>query len=249
MSDIKKCLLVYGSPIFVGLLNSWHPIVAPPIFPKISEHLHWWLHLHLLNLIGFALIGYATYVLVSQAENVFATISKITALLFIPLYCGFDALAGIGTGILSVISFHLSAEQATVLRSVIDILWNNDLLMALAVIGSIFWTISMLTAALAFTDSSRRWMAVVAAIVVFCLTGWARSNIFFAADNITITHNWWFVTAGAGVLMLLVCKPSIPGGFFTLAGVLFGASHVVPTGPLGMLCFLIGAISVRPRSK
>jgi hypothetical protein len=204
----------------------------------------------LLNLIGFALIGYATYLLVSETENVFATISKVTALVFIPLYCGFDALMGIGTGILSLISLHLPPEQAPVLRSVIDIFWNNDLLMAIAIIGSIFWTISTLFAALAFTDSSRRWMAVVAAIIVFCASGWARSNIFFAPDNMTITHSWWFVTAGTAALMFLVCKPSVPGGFFTLAGTLFGASHVVPTGPLGMLCFFIGAAYITThRSK
>src|SRR5262249_5381836 len=148
------------------------------------------------------------------------------ALLFIPLYCGFDASAGIGTGILSVISLHLPSDQGAVLRSVIDVFWNNDLLMTLAIVGSILWTISMLTAAVAFTDPPRRWIALAGAILVFCVTGWARSNIFFAADNMTITLNWWLVAIGVAVVMFLICKPSIPGGFFTLAGILFGASHV-----------------------
>jgi hypothetical protein len=38
--------------------------------------------------------------------------------------------------------------------------------------------------------------------------------------------------------MLVIGKPRIPAVLPTLAGILFGATHVPPAGPLGVACFI-----------
>jgi hypothetical protein len=45
-----------------------------------------------------------------------------------------------------------------------------------------------------------------------------------------------------GVAMFALCKPHIVGGLLTLAGALFGAQHLPPTGPLGAACLLAAAL-------
>jgi hypothetical protein len=87
----------------------------------------------------------------------------------------------------------------------------------------------------------RRRFASIIAVIIFLVGGWARTNIFLATDGMTVTVAWWLVTIGMAVAMFLVCKPRIPTAFLVLAGALFGAQHLPPTGPPGVLCFLIAA--------
>ena len=44
--------------------------------------------------------------------------------------------------------------------------------------------------------------------------------------------------------MFVLRKPRVTATLLVLSGALFGASHVAPTGPLGMLCFLGAALSL-----
>jgi hypothetical protein len=61
------------------------------------------------------------------------------------------------------------------------------------------------------------------------------------ASDLPIPLSWWLIVAAMGVATFLLAKPRIPAALLVLSAALFGASHVPPTGPLGMLCFL-GAV-------
>jgi hypothetical protein len=41
--------------------------------------------------------------------------------------------------------------------------------------------------------------------------------------------------------MAIFARPRAPAALLTLAGALFGATHVRPTGPMGAACFLAAA--------
>jgi hypothetical protein len=101
----------------------------------------------------------------------------------------------------------------------------------------------MLATAVAFTDRERRRMAIVLAVVLFVIGGWARTHLFPASSDSSIPAAWWLITIGMGFAMLTMIRPRIPAALLVLSGSLFGASHVSPTGPLGTLCFLGAAIS------
>jgi hypothetical protein len=231
---------IFVPPTILGILNTKHPMVQTP-YRDILPHLHWWLHLHFLNLILFPLFGLAAYLLIQGLQNFAATISRIAIALFVPFYAAFDAITGIGTGVLVHNAVQLPANQLSAVESMITAYWNSPVIYGIAAAASIAWVIAMISAAFAFTTPERRRLASIVAVIIFMVGGWARTNIFFAADGMTITLAWWLVTIGMSLTMFLVCKPRIPAAFLVLAGALFGALHIPPTGPLGVLCFLIAA--------
>jgi len=80
-------------------------------------------------------------------------------------------------------------------------------------------------------------------VIIFFVTGWARTNLM-SPDGSTISQAWWFVLVGIGLATLSVAKPRLPALLLVLSGVLFGAAHIMPTGPLGLACFFGAALYV-----
>jgi hypothetical protein len=244
MPTILRRLLLFGAPVLVGAVNLTHPVIAPPVYAGVLHHLDWWVTLHIVNLALFPLLGLAAYALVSELNGVAATVSKVAIVVFIPVYASFDALMGIGTGLLVRLSRQLSPAGVAIVTPVINAFYDSPILYSLAAAGSIAWIIGMLAAAVAFTAPDRRRLVAIVAIVSFPIGGWARQNILLAPDGETITPAWWLVTAGIGLVMFAVGKPRATGALLPMAGVLFGALHVTPTGPLGAACFLVAALYV-----
>jgi hypothetical protein len=222
--------------------------MAPPIYPKVQEHLHVWLPLHLLNLFLFPLLGLAAFMLTRDLKGAAARISNLFMVLFIPVYTGFDALAGIATGTMVRASHSLPPEQVPTTAALADLFWNDPVVFGLGAIGSALWVAGLLAAAVAVTVPERRKLMAIAAVVLFLATGWARSNLFLAGDGLNIRPAWWLVTILSGGLVFAIGKPRTPAALLVLAGALFGAYHVPPTGPLGALCFLVAAILIERAS-
>jgi hypothetical protein len=222
-------------PTILGGLNLTHPRITPPIYNAVVHHLPWWTTLHLLNLILFPLLGLSGYLLVRDVQNFAATVSRVAIAIYVPIYAAFDALAGIGTGILVLNAQRLASNGSTA-APLIDAYWSSGPVNTVAAVGSIAWVIAMLSAAVAFTDADRRRLVAIVALVLFFVGGWSLTHLFLPSTQIPLT--WWLITIGMGVVMFAVGKPRIPAALLTLAGSLFGASHVTPTGPLAMLCFL-----------
>jgi len=193
----------------------------------------------------FPLLGIAALLLVRDVHNLASTVAKLALVVFVPMYAAFDGLAGIGTGILVQNAQYMAPNDLTTVGPLIDSYWNSSLLHGIAAVGSIAWVIAMLATAVAFTDRERRRVATVLALILFVIGGWARTQLFPASSDLSIPAAWWLITVGMGLLMLAIVKPRIPAALLVLSGSLFGASHVTPTGPLGMLCYLGAAIYLR----
>ena len=238
-------VVLFGVPLAIGVLNLRHPILKPPIYAEILPHLPWWITLHLLNLILFPLLGLAAYLLVKDVHNIAASISRFALGVFVPIYAAFDALAGIGTGIVVLNAHRLMPHEANSFEPLIDAYWNSGVIYALAAIGSIAWVIAMLAAAVALTNADRRRWAGLVAVILFVVGGWAQTNLFLPSLGMTVPLTWWLIAVGMSLSMFLVAKPRVPAAMLVLSAVFFGASHVSPTGPLGMLCFLVAAIFIQ----
>jgi hypothetical protein len=52
---------------------------------------------------------------------------------------------------------------------------------------------------------------------------------------------WWVAIIAAFLAVLSLGRPRLPAALFVLAGMLFGTTHIVPIGPLGMVCLAAGA--------
>jgi hypothetical protein len=244
MTTRRRQLVIFGAPVLVGALNLMHPVIAPPIYPKLEMQVHSWIHLHVLNLFLFALLGLAAYLLVRDLPGSAATISRVAIAIFVPLYAAFDTLAGIGTGILVKHARGLSGDELAQAKRLIDAWWGSKIIFSIAVAGSVAWVIAMLAATVAFSTPDRRRLTAVLAVVFFLVNEWARSNLFQGPDGVSIRPAWWFVTLATSAVMILVSKPRITAGALTLSASLFGATHVTPTGPLGAACFLVAALYI-----
>ena len=242
MPNSVRRMLLFAPPALLSIVNFRHPILTAPIYRSVSPHLAWWSTLHLLNLGLFALLGLAVYLLLDGVHNAAANLSRVALAVFIPLYCAFDALAGLGTGLLAHLASQLPSNQTGVAESLIDRYWSSGTINGLAVAGSIAWVVALLSAAVAATAPERRRLAAIATVLIFVAGGWARTHLFTGAGGMSATPAWWLTTLAAGVVMLVIAKPGVVTALLTLAALLFGAAHVPPTGPLGALCFLAAAV-------
>src|SRR5262245_18634013 len=118
---------IFVPPAILGSLNLWHPMIQMP-YRDILPKLHWWLHLPFLNLILFPLLGLAAYLLLQGVQNFAASLSRIAIALFVPLYAGFDALAGIGTGILVHNAVQLQPAERIAVEPMIIAYWNGPII-------------------------------------------------------------------------------------------------------------------------
>jgi hypothetical protein len=240
MQKTLRRLALFVPPVLIIVFELAHPIVLPPIYPAVLHHLPWWLYLHVANLALFPLFGLAAYILVKDVPNRAAAWSRVAIAVYVPLYACFDALVGVGTGILVQNASGLDPSARAVVEPLIDAYWNSGILFAIAALGSIAWVIAMLASAVAFTRPERRRAAAIAAIVLFPVGGWAETHLFLPSGG-HIPLSWWLVTIGIGAVLFLVSRALSPT-LLALAGGLFGAAHVPPTGPLGAACFLAAAV-------
>jgi hypothetical protein len=240
MRTVMRRVALFVPPALVIAFELGHPIVLPPIYPAVVSHMPGWLYLHLANLALFPLLGLAAYLLVRDVRNRAASLSRIAIAAFVPLYAAFDALAGIGTGVLVQGTRLLPPGRRVAAASLVDVYWNSGTLFAIAAVASVAWVVAMLAAAVAVTRPERRRLAAIVAVVLFPIGGWAETKLFLPSGG-RIPLAWWLVTLGMGLAMFLASRGSLPAGLLVLAGSLFGAAHVPPTGPLGAACFLAAA--------
>ena len=244
MPSKLRSVVIFGVPVLLGAINLTHPRMASPVYDKILHHMPWWLELHLINLVLFPLFGLAAYLVVKDQRGVAAAISKLAIAIYIPVYAAFDALAGVGTGIVVSSSRNGDTSNLAAASSLADVIFNGPVTYALGAAGSIAWIVGIFAAAVAFTVPERRKLVGIVAIILFVVGGWARGNVFLKADGVTITTTWWLITIAMAAVMFAVGRPRIPATLLMLAGGLFGAYHTPPTGPLGALCFMGAAISL-----
>ncbi len=238
MSKPIRAFLVFAAPLCVGILNVFHPVHPPhtPVYDTIHGVVGWWIMLHVLNLFGFALLGLAAYLLILERHGIAAVAAKVALVIFVPAYVGFDAVIGIGTGNLVQYANKLPLGQLAAFMPAIEAFWNHQTATMLAIIGSVAWGVAMSASAISFVHE-RRTVAAVLAVLAGAYTGWGYSSGMFG------TLPWWIGVTVIAASSFIVLRPPLPYTLLILAGILFGTTHVVPFGPLGMACFL-GAVAV-----
>jgi len=237
MSRSHQQLVLFGAPLFVGVINIFHPVHFQPtgIYEGIRNVVGWWITLHVLNLFGFALLGLAAYMLVREQQGISARIAKVALAIFVPTYAGFDSIIGIGTGVLVQYANGVLIDKLVVLDPAINAFWSNNIATMLAILGSVAWGFGMSMCAVTFTEPKRRPTVLVLGLIAGAVTGWGYSASIFG------TLPWWIAVALIGLICLIVARPPLPASLLIVSGIFFGTTHVVPYGPLGMACFVIAA--------
>ena len=129
--------------------------------------------------------------------------------------------------------------------------WRRDLIQRkapLEIENMYGGTVALLAAAVAFTAAERRRMVAAVAVILFVVGGWAQTNLFLPYYGSSIPLAWWLITIGMALVMFMTARPRAVPALLVLTATLFGATHVPPRGPLGMLC-LLGAAVFGPRAE
>jgi hypothetical protein len=238
MPKLVRQLILFGAPLLVGVVNCFHPVhlVMTGAYQALAPHQPWWTVLHLINLVGFSLLGLAAFLLVRDVPGRAALLSRVFIAVYVPFYIGLDMLAGLATGMLIQHAQALPADQLGPVEAAVDVLWGGGITFAFGAIGSIAWSIAMYSAAIAFTDKGRRLPLAIVCGVAFAVVGWGMGNFTFG------TAAWWIAVAIVGAAALAIGSPRGPSALLILSAMFFGTLHVPPYGPLGMLCFLAAAV-------
>jgi hypothetical protein len=101
-------IVLLGTPLVLTVLLFFHPSPYDDVVGKLMPIAGWWIALHAIGFLLFALMGVAVWLLTAGLRGVFATLSRVAAVVFAVFYGAGDAIAGISTGILA-----RSAEAGT----------------------------------------------------------------------------------------------------------------------------------------
>ncbi|SEM89739.1 hypothetical protein SAMN05444955_10353 [Lihuaxuella thermophila] len=229
-----------GIPLFMAILETTHPVHLKPtgVYRALSSHVDWWIFLHVIQLVLFGLLGLAVYWLVSGIRGLAATVARISVLCFVIFYNAFDALVGLGNGILIKYTQGTAPEQREVLEKAIDAFWTSGIATLITALAVTSWLIAVFAAMIARAEAeSKRWLVLLGVVAV-------PFGLFSFPAGISGTLVWWICVVGLGVVFALLAKPRLSTGLLTVAALLFASSHTPPWGPPGLFCFFLATLLV-----
>jgi hypothetical protein len=163
-------IVLLGTPLALTVLLVFHPSPYDDVAGQLVPIAGWWIALHTIGFVLFALMGVAVWMLTAGLRGVFATLSRLAAVVFALFYDAGDAIAGISTGILA-----RSAEVGTLGERVavvaIETLWEDPTKNLLFDIGRYAWIVALVTAAVAlYRAGAPRLPLVLLALPAYVVT-------------------------------------------------------------------------------
>lgn len=144
----SRRIVLLGTPLAITALLFFHPSPYEDVAGELMPIAGWWIALHTIGFVLFALMGVALWLLTAGLRGVIATVSRGAAVVFALFYDAGDAIAGISTGILA-----RSAEAGALGErgavGAIQTLWADPLKNLLFDIGRDAFIVALVTAAVA----------------------------------------------------------------------------------------------------
>ena len=143
MSPSLRPLLPYVGPVGFTITTALHPMV-PGGAADIAAQGALWLTLHVVQ-VGLTIgLGWTLWTLVAGADSPGATVTRVAAWVFTATYAAFDAVVGIGTGVVATHGASLSGAEQAVALAAADALFTHPLGFALAATGGVAWLVGSL---------------------------------------------------------------------------------------------------------
>jgi hypothetical protein len=157
--------LTVGAPLTLALLELFHPIPHDLFHVNLQR----WMVVHYLQIFLFPLCALAVIVLLRRLSGFPVIMCRVAMFIFAVTYVAFDTAAGVVTGVL------LLAAQASGVpdnwRVPILTVWTHPIVggsgpfPVLAAVGSMAWTLGLLSAAFALRRVGISWIPVLLLIV------------------------------------------------------------------------------------
>jgi signal transduction histidine kinase len=153
-----------GVPLLWGILLLFHP-VGDEFYAAVADNLTRWLAVHLGSVLFIPLMAGVMFLLLRGVEGTAALVGRIALAVFAVVYLVFEAVVGIGTGLMvDNIDGLPAAERADLVDDYIE----SSIVQVLEAVGSAGWIVAALAAAAALSrraDGSRS-VAIVLLLVL-----------------------------------------------------------------------------------
>ena len=196
-------IILLGTPLALTVLMLFHPSPYDDLVGELLPIAQWWIVLHTIQFVLFALMGAALWMLTAGLQSIVAAISRVAAVVFAVFYDAGDAIAGISTGILARAAGEGAlGERAAV--AAIGALFHNPVNNLLFSIGKYAWIVALVAAAVALlrAGAPRLPLALLALPAYF----------------LTFDHAFPFGSLTFGLFFVVACGLELAPGGPTLAG-------------------------------
>lgn len=153
-----------GVPLLWGILLLFHP-VGDDFYTAISENLTRWLTVHVATMLFVPLMACVMLLLLRGIEGIAAWVGRVAVAVFAVVYLVFEALVGIGSGLLVD---NLNRLPASERADLVDDYMESRIITVFETIGSAGWVFAAIAAAVALSRllEGRRSVAVVLLLVL-----------------------------------------------------------------------------------
>ena len=142
-------VLLLGTPLTLAILEFFHPQVSRDVAGTLFPVAGWWVTLHVVQLVLFALMGAALWMLTNGLHGIATTVSRLGAAVFVVFYGAGDTLLGIATGIIALGAGDLPTSVREGRAEAIAMLFEDPIAQVLYFVGELGWLIGLLAAVVA----------------------------------------------------------------------------------------------------
>jgi hypothetical protein len=160
----RELAFLVGVPLLWGILLLFHP-VGDEFYTAIADNLNRWLTVHLGSMLFIPLTAGVMFLLLRGVEGTAAWVGRIALAVFAVVYLVFEAVVGIGAGLMVD---NLDGIPAAERVELVDDYIESSIVRVLEVVGSLGWIVAALAAAVALSrraDGSRS-VAIVLLLVL-----------------------------------------------------------------------------------
>ena len=254
---IARALLLVGPAAGLVVLELLHPNphARGTVYQSVSPVVDWWIQLHLLLCVLFALLAFAMFVSLAGEPGAAATTARVALGVFVAGTCAFVGTEGIGMGLVIRGAQGLPAAQQAGVDQAVQALWDSPTANLLGILGhSLVFVLAVAASAVALYPSARRPLPLALLGLVLVWTGvglwwlhvplalWGGVNLVLLLAVVTVVGTdarAAIVPFGLLVLAMILPQHGDPGGAVGAAciGVALlwrelGLEHVVRRAPV-----------------
>jgi hypothetical protein len=162
-------VLLLGAPLTLAILEFFHPLVSRDLAGTLFPVAGWWVTLHVVQLVLFALMGAALWMLTNGLHGIATTVSRLGAAVFVVFYGAGDTLMGIATGILARGAGDLPAEVREGRAEAIGRVFEDATANILYLVGELGWLVGLLAAVVALYGGGAPRLPLVLLVLSGCV--------------------------------------------------------------------------------
>jgi hypothetical protein len=153
-----------GVPLLWGILLLFHP-VGDDFYDAVADALTRWLTVHIGTMLFIPLLAAVMFLLLRGVEGTAAKVSRVALAVFAVFYLVFEAVIGIGTGVLVD---NLDGFPASERSDLVEDYVNSPIIEVFEIAGSVGWLVAAFAGAIALSRRAdgRRSVAVALLLVL-----------------------------------------------------------------------------------